>query len=219
MVRDALVKTRAKYISLIRSILRREGYRVPDCNVVVFEKRVDELRIPKTLHSEVEPLFLVMRGIDEQIKQTTERLREQTDNNQVTKRFCTAPGIGPITASTFLAVIDDVNRFASAPKVTSYLGIVPQEFSSSEKRFRGRITKAGNSRLRWLLVEAAWSIVAHPRPETEYLRAWYSRIMLRRGKKIAVVALARKLAGILYAMWRDGTEFRPPQIRRHEGTN
>ena len=219
MVRDALVRTRTRYISLIRSILRREGYRAPGCGASVFEKHVGELELPENLRAEIAPLLKVMKGINEQIKQTSEQLQEQADNHEVAKILVTAPGVGAITVTTFVAVIDDINRFESASKVCAYIGLVPKELSSSEKRIRGGITKAGHGHLRWLLVEAAWSIVTHPRPETGYLRSWYERIMLRRGKYIAVVALARKLAGILYAMWRDGTEFRPPHMRQQEKMN
>jgi transposase len=208
MVRDALVKTRTRYISLIRSILRREGYRTAGCGASVFEKRVQELELPQNLRAEIEPLLKVMKGINEQVKETSEQLQEQADSHEVSKVLLTAPGVGAITVTTFVAVIDDINRFESGAKVCSYIGLVPREFSSSEKRIRGGITKAGHSHLRWLLVEAAWSIITHPRPQTQYLRSWYERIALRRGKYIAVVALARKLTGILYAMWRDGTEFR-----------
>lgn len=219
MVRDALVKTRTKYISLIRSISRREGHRVPSCGAPVFIKHIEQLELPENLRSELDPLLLVMASVNEQIEQSTDQLKEQADRNEVSKRFCTVPGIGAITAITFLAIIDNIERFESASNVSSYIGMVPKERSSSEKRIRGRITKAGNSHLRWLLVEAAWSIVTHPKAETQYLRTWYNRIASRRGKRIAAVALARKLAGILYAMWRDGTEFRPPQIRHQEQTN
>jgi hypothetical protein len=84
---------------------------------------------------------------------------------------------------------------------------VPREWSSSEVQRRGRITKAGNSRMRWLLVEAAWRVATHKkRPETVALREWADRIARRRGMRVAVVGLARKLGGILYAMWRDAPE-------------
>ena len=63
--------------------------------------------------------------------------------------------------------------------------------------------------MRWLLVEAAWCILRSRHSDTEHLRQWAERIALRRGRRIATVALARRLAGILYAMWRDGTEYDP----------
>ena len=92
---------------------------------------------------------------------------------------------------------------------------MPSERSSGEKQHKGRITKAGNTRLRYLLVEAGWSILLSRKESTEELRGWAQRIAMRRGMKTAIVALARRLAGILYAMWRDGTTFEP---RRREET-
>lgn len=87
------------------------------------------------------------------------------------------------------------------------MGLAPSEKSSGEKQHKGRITKAGNSRARWLLVEAAWAILRSRREDTEALRRWAQRVALRRGTKVGIVALARKLAGILYAMWRDRTTY------------
>jgi len=97
--------------------------------------------------------------------------------------------------------------------VEAYLGLVPREWSSSEVQRRGHITKAGHSRMRWLLVEAAWRLATHKkRPETQPLRDWADRIARRRGKRIAIVALARKLSGVLYAMWRDGLPYDPAKL-------
>jgi transposase len=85
---------------------------------------------------------------------------------------------------------------------------VPREMSSGEKQRKGRITKSGNNRTRWLLVEAAWVLLVRVKKASVHpLQAWAVRIAARRGKRVAVVALARRLAGILYAMMRDGTEF------------
>ncbi len=96
---------------------------------------------------------------------------------------------------------------ASPRQVESYLGLVPSERSSGERQRRGRITKAGNSRARWLLVQAAWALMRSKRADAEPLRRWAQRIALRRGTKTAIVALARKLAGILFAMWSDGSDY------------
>ena len=128
-------------------------------------------------------------------------------------RLATAPGVGPVTASAFVATIDDITRFRSAHDLEAYLGVVPRERSSGEKRQLGRITKAGNGRLRWLLVEAGWQILRSKSAETAALRAWTRAIAQRRSKRIAVVALARRLAGILYAMWRDGVPYDAQRIR------
>ena len=91
--------------------------------------------------------------------------------------------------------------------------MIPSERSSGEKRQRGHITKSGNGRMRWLLVEAAWTILRSESGETAALRAWTVPTAHRRGKRIAVVALARRLAGIRYAMWRDDVAYDAHRIR------
>ena len=112
-----------------------------------------------------------------------------------------------------MATIDDITRFRTAHELESDLGVIPSERSSGEQRQLGHITKAGNGRMRWLLVEAAWTILRSKSAETGALRAWTVQIAQRRGKRIAVVALARRLAGSLYAMWRDDVVYDEHRIR------
>jgi len=113
----------------------------------------------------------------------------------------------------FLAAIDDAQRFHHAHQLEAYLGLVPRDHSSGETQRRGPITKAGHSRTRWLLIQAAVSILRRRPPQAEELRTWAVRIAARRGKQVAVVALARRLAGILYALLRDGSVFEPQRVR------
>ena len=115
------------------------------------------------------------------------------------------PGIGLIVATTYRAFIDRHERFGHAGQVSAAIGVVPREDSSAERRHRGHITKAGPRELRSLLIQAAWVCWRTPRSAT--LRGWVDRLAARRGKRIAVVALARRLSRILFAIWRDATTF------------
>jgi transposase len=209
-VRAALVDSRTKYISLARALLRQEGYRVASGSAGTFVKRVQAHELPEPLRVRLVPLLTAMTGLNEQLAAIDKELAQIVRADAVAPRLCTVPNIGPVTALTFVAVVDQVARFGSAKEVRAYLGLVPREMSSGEQRLRGRITKAGHTRLRSLLVEAAWGILRYEHASTRGLREWALRIAARRGKRIAAVALARKLAGILYAMWRDGTEFGAP---------
>ena len=141
------------------------------------------------------------------------RLAQHAAADPVVRRLQTVPNIGPVTALSFVATLDRVERFRGPHPAAAYLGLVPGERSSGEQQRRGPITKRGNSRTRWLLVEAAWGMIRHAHPDTAELRAWAARIAARRGRRIAAVALARRLAGILYAMWRDGTNYQPQRVR------
>ena len=155
-----------------------------------------------------------MRTVNQQLAYSDGVIEAVTRPDARVQRLRTVPSVGPVTAAAFVATIDDVRRFRRAHEVEAYLGLVPRELSSGERQRRGRITKAGNTRMRWLLVQAAVSILRLRQPQTDTLRSWATGIAARRGKKIAVVALARRLAGILYAMLRDGTTYGPRAVPR-----
>jgi transposase len=209
-VREALVRTRTRYISLMRALVRREGLRVGSGSAEAFPKRLEAMELPEHLKAEVEPLLSLMQPLNEQIAALNDTLEQVAQQDAVVANLCTTPQVGPVTASAFAAAVDNPERFDNAHQVESYFGLVPSEMSSGEKQRKGRITKAGNARVRWLLVQVAVSIMRVSTPDTAHLRAWAERIASRRGKKTAVVALARKLAGILFAMMRDKAAFTPP---------
>jgi transposase len=120
----------------------------------------------------------------------------------------TAPGVGPITALNYRAALDQVDRFADAGAVASYLGLVPREHSSGDSQRKGRITKAGPREPRAMLVQASWAIWRIRRGPGVELAAWAHRLAARRGRRVAIVALARRLARILFAIWRDDQPYR-----------
>lgn len=208
-VRESIVRARTKFVAVSGALLRREGLRIRSGNAGHFVQRAAEFEIPEVLKTQLQPLMRLLGDLQGELDAADGRIKSIVRGDEVIQRLCTVPGVGPITATAFVATIDTIDRFSGAHQVESYLGLVPSERSSGERQRKGRITKAGNSRLRYLLVEAAWSVLLSRKESTEELRAWAQRIAMRRGMKTAIVALARKLAGILYAMWRDGTTFAP----------
>jgi transposase len=206
-VRETLVRTRAKYISLIGALARQEGCRLGRGASANFAARIGQAQLPAHVLAQIEPLLVLLSALNDQIRKADERLAEVVRGDEVVRRLCSVPGVGPVIATTFAATLDGASRFHGAKHVRSYLGLVPREYSSGEKQHRGRISKAGNRRSRALLVEAAWSLLRWKTERTKALHEWWARIAQRRGKAVAAVALARKLAGILFAIWRDGTEF------------
>lgn len=219
-VREALVRTRTRYIALAKALVRRDGLRVASSEAHLVARRITELELSDALSAELVPLFHVLAPINEQIAAADRRIAAVARTDATMALLTTAPSIGPITATAIVATVDDIGRFQSAHHFEAFLGVVPGERSSGEKRRIGRITKAGNSRVRYLLVEAGWRILRAKDAETAALRAWGLSIAARRGKRIAVVALARRLAGIVYAMWRDGQPYEAAKLRmpRPQGT-
>jgi transposase len=209
-VRDALVHTRTRYVALIKATVRREGFRLTGGAAEQTIAKLGRLALPPHVTQELAPLVTLFAPLNAEIAAADARLRCVADASPIVRRLATAPTIGPITALAFVAAVDDVTRFPSAHQVEAYLGLVPSEYSSGDRRLRGRITKRGDVRTRWLLVEAGWRVLRSVDPDVALLKAWGEQVARRRGKRIAAVALARRLAGILYAMWRDGEDYRPP---------
>jgi len=209
LVRDAVVRTRTRYIALIRALLRQHGYRVPSGSAENFVHRVQDLPLPGLLRSVVAPLLALMRPLNQQLAYSDERIEHLAVQGPRVLRLRSIPSVGPVTAAAFLAAIDDAQRFRHAHQLEAYLGLVPREYSSGETQRCGPITKAGHSRVRWLLIQVAISLLRRRPPAAEALWTWALRIAARRGKHVAVVALARRLAGILYALLRDETVYAP----------
>jgi len=211
-VREALVRTRSRYVVLIGSLLRQEGLHLPGGAPETFLTRLQTVTVPEPLQQAIAPMLPVLETLHEQIRKADRELEALSRTDPRVRRLRTTPGIGPVTAATFVATVDRVDRFAGPHQLEAYLGLVPREDSTGDHCRRGPITKAGNTRLRWLLIEAAWSIVNYPRSETASLRAWTLRLAVRRGRPRAVVALARRLAGILFAMMRDESVYDPKRL-------
>lgn len=211
-VREVLVRTRGRAINVIKALLRSEGWRVRSGAAERFVARLSALALPPALVTRLAPLVELLRAVETQLAMAEQALTARVAHDPLIERLRTTPGVGPITATAYVATVDDVERFGGAHQVASYLGLVPSEDSSAGYRRRGPITKAGDARMRWLLGQAAWALWRSRRAEARPLRAWADGIAHRRGRRIAIVALARRLAGILYALWRDGTTFDPARL-------
>jgi transposase len=204
--RRYLVRMRAGTISLIRSLLRQSGYRLVRCSATAVPTRLGALELPSPLAATMAPLRRMVGTLSEEIAALDQQLHAVAEADPVVRRLQTVPGVGPVVALSFRAFVDDVTRFAHAAQVSAAIGLVPREDSSAERRHRGHITKVGPCELRSLLVQAAWACRRSKRRGP--LHAWGEHLAQRRGRRIAIVALARRLSRILYAVWRDDVDFR-----------
>lgn len=212
--RDALVGARTKLISVVRGLARGGGVGVPSCSADGFVSQVEALPLPEPLATTVTPVLEAVTTLTAAIAASEAHLADLTAGDPRVRALQSAPSVGPITAAAFVATLDEAGRFRDAGQVTGYLGLVPRDRSSGDGHRSGRITKAGSHRMRWLLVQAAWRLLRMRGPAAQPLRRWGEAVMARRGKGIAVVAIARRLARILYALLRDGTTFRSAAVPR-----
>ena len=159
-------------------------------------------------------LLDVLDQLTPKIQELTRALEEDVEKRAVTRRLMTHPGVGPLTALAYELVIGTPERFHCGKQIASYVGLVPEEKSSGDRRRLGHISKQGNVLLRFLLVEAAQVTV---RSQAEW-RSRFFHLAMRRGRKIAKVAMARKLAVHLYWMWRQGLDYGQTQkLGSHAG--
>jgi len=205
-IREQLVRTRTQTINQLRAQLRQEGLRLPRGTAETVGARFAALGMPDPVRVSLAPLIAVLTSLAPLIAAATTDVGARASADPVVRRLQTVPGIGPVTAVTFRATLDTWERFRDARAVTAFLGLVPREDSSGTRHRKGAITKAGPGPLRALLVQAAWG-VWRQRAGRAALHAWVEGVAARRGRRIAVVALARRLARILYAIWRDESEY------------
>lgn len=203
--REALVSARTQLVNMVRGWARQSCVTIGSGTTTTFVRRfLDAVKEPP------EHLVFALESIDELTKRIVlieKSLEERAKKNDVCRRLMTVPGVGPIIALRFLAAVDDIGRFANAHDLEAYLGLTPGEHSSGSRTRRVGITKAGSTKLRWALVQGAWAarrkLGHHP------MLTWATEVEKRRGKRVAAVALARKIAGILFAIWRSGTTYDP----------
>ncbi len=213
--REALVQVRTKLINTVRGWARPQGLGVVRSgSPATFPMRVKEHVANRggSIPLYVERLLTTIHTVSLEIVAADEDLEAAAASDPTCQLLMTAPGVGPVTAVRFAAAIDEVGRFANPHRLQSYLGLTPGEKTSSQKQRRTGLTKAGSSKLRWVLVQAAW--VARRYYKDHPMVAWSYEVESRRGKQIAVTALARKLAGVLYAMWRDVSPYEKEHTRR-----
>lgn len=207
--RESLVDARTQLVNSVRGYLRTRLGQIKTGGVESFTERARKalLKQPEGLPAFIERQLVVIESLNEQIGAAAEELEDVAAHDDRCRRLMTVPGVGPVTAVRFVAAVDQVERFDNAHNLESYLGLTPGEHSSSQKVRRTGITKAGPAKVRWALVQACW-VLRRVRPKDPIVR-WGDEVTKRRGKRVAIVAMARKLAGVLYAMWRDGTQYEP----------
>ena len=207
-VRQQLVQVRSGLISLLRAVLRQEGLRLPSGSAERVLQRLDQLTIPAGVTTVLAPIRQVLQQLTTTLTAGDQAVETRATHDPEAQRLMTAPGVGPVVALTFQAVMDDPARFGGdAARASAFVGLVPSEDSSAERQRKGHITKCGPRDLRALLVQASWVIWRGRSDAGADLRTWAQTLAARRGRRIAIVALARRLTRVLYAMWRDQTEF------------
>lgn len=213
-LRDNLVRQRVDIISSVRFTLKSLGVALPSPNSACFAKKCRNLleNSDKELLAMVEPSLQVIDVMTEKIRDLDRSVEDLCDQKYpVTKRLRQIVGVGPITALSFVLTIEDPELFQRPRDVGAYLGLVPKRDQSGGLDKQLRISKAGDAYLRRLLIGCAQYILGPFGPDSDLKR---HGLMLAergggRGKKKAVVAIARKLSVLMLALWKHGRDYEP----------
>jgi len=202
--RHRLVQARTRIMNQLQAVAINEGLR---CKKRLWRaggrQQLESFLLAPWASRRRHDLLELLDRLSPTIAELNQAIEQETEKNPEARRLRTHPGVGALTALAFVLIVGNAKRFQCGKQVASYLGLVPLEKSSGNRRRLGHITKQGSSLLRFLLVEAA-QVTVRSLPEW---RSQYFRLLLRRGRKTAKVAMARRLAIRLYWMWREGRDY------------
>jgi transposase len=167
------------------------------------QRELQQLPLPEAPSRIREDCAALLPTLDAQIRRLDVDLVTRWGQDPRVQRLMTIPGIGPFIAIVLVLELGDIHRFATAKRVASYVGLTPRVRGSAGRVRAGHITNEGNRLLRWVLVLAATQAVRRPGP----LRTWFHAVKKRRGKKVARVALARRLAEIVFHVWKQECDY------------
>ena len=205
--RRTMINARTACLNAARGILRSFGHRTPGGKAERLAERLADESIPEDLVAVVAPLVQLALELDEKIAMLDEQIEEIGRAYPEVALLRTVPGVGPLVALAFVLCIEDPQRFAKSRDVAGYMGLRPKMRESGGSSRYGSITRQGDSEMRRLLVQAAHGLL-RSRADSD-LKQWAQELAGRVGKTKAVVALARKLAVVMHAMWARGESFRP----------
>jgi transposase len=200
-------KTRDVELSL-RGLLRGFGLKLGEVSKGRFAARVRELVAGQAMLERIAEAMLQAReALRTEFAKLHRAMLAIVRADAVCRRLMTTPGVGALVAVTFTSAVDDPQRFATSKAVGAHFGLTPKKYQSGETDVTGAISKVGDALVRTALYEAAHIMLTRA-VRFSALKRWAMEVAKRRGMKRAKVALARKLAVVLHAMWRDGTAFR-----------
>jgi transposase len=208
--REMLVAQRTQAVNALRGHAAEFGV-IAAKGTVQVKALLDKLAAEEAVPAAAQAMFAQMgehiEALDQRMTTLDEQLLALHKANPVSQLLAEVPGIGSVTAIT-LALTVDPQHFASGRHFAAWLGLTPKEHSTGGKQRLGRISKAGNERLRTLLVVGATAVVRHAKPGGKSASAWLLRLLERKPRKLVAVALANKTARIVWAMVARGEAYR-----------
>lgn len=218
-LRSGWLATRTARINAVRGLLREFGFTIPLGSRLVVGAATAIIEdadapVPDMLRGVLHEACMEIRRLEELIAGVEHQLRLVARQTPVVARLMSIPGVGLLSATALVAFVGDIQRFPTARHFASYLGLTPREHSSGLSRRLGRISKRGDTYLRMLLVHGARAVLWSARilKSPDRLRTWALRLEASRGHNRTAVALANKIARIVWAVWKHGKDFQRVEV-------
>jgi len=215
-VRLMLMRQRVQLSNAIRGHMAEYGLVAPVGRnglqrLIAILGNPDDERVPAVARASLAPLVCQFGLVNGQVLENDRRVRASARSTELGRRLMEVPGVGPVLASAMVATVPDPTVFKSGRNLAAWIGLVPRQNSSGGKEKLGGITKQGDRYLRQLLVAGALAVIrSAQRHGTK--RPWLVHLLARRTSKIAAVALANKMARMLWAMMVTGERYRDPVV-------
>jgi transposase len=215
--RQGFVKARTAQANQIRGLLAEYGFAIPQ-GIGHITQRVPEILedgendLPGSFRLLIQRLVDHLKELDRQVGELEREIQLWHKENALSQKLAKIPGIGPLTATAMIATVGDARQFENGRQLAAWLGIVPRQHSTGGKARLLGISKRGDRYLRTLLIHGARAVIrmAERKPDTE---TWIKRLLVRRHKNVAAVALANKNARTIWALLRHDREYEPDYVK------
>lgn len=213
--RELLVRQRTMLVNAIRAHMAEFGIvtgaglpQVRELLAIIGE--TDDGRLPPIARACLAGLAQQLMSVGQEITTAERHIQAWHRNNEVSQRLATIPGIGPITATALASSITDPDMFRSGRELAAWIGLVPRQTSTGGRERLGRISKQGDQYLRWLLVAGAMTVIRHAKRRGVTHLPWLADLIARKPVKVAAVALANKVARVVWALMKSGQDYQRP---------
>jgi len=208
--RDLLVRQRTQIINALRGHLAEFGFVVPKgpAHVTRLLAIVEEdAALPESIRAPLQGMVATLRVLEAEVAKLDKEIAARAKSDADARRLMTIPGVGPITATALLSIAPPAAAFENGRHFAAWLGLAPRQHSSGGKDKLGRITKAGDKTLRRLLIIGASAVLRHAAIKPPPAGSWLARMMAGKPRMLVAVALANKMARIIWALLRNGTSY------------